>query len=82
MANPLTIFDLKVGESGRISGFTSQDIPMKLYELGLIPGTFITLKKRMLFGGPVCIQISNSASQIALRSTEANAILIEKLLVE
>ena len=80
MANQLSIFDLKIGESGRVSGFNSEDVPMKLYELGIVPGTFITLKKRLPFKGPISIQVMDSTNQIALRSTEASSILIEKFL--
>ncbi|NLN33029.1 MAG: ferrous iron transport protein A [Flavobacteriaceae bacterium] len=80
MENKQTIFDLKPGDSGRISGFSSEEIPMKFYELGLIPGSFVTLKKRLPFGGPVCIQLLDSANLIALRSTEARSILIDKFL--
>lgn len=80
MSDNQTIFDLKIGDSGRISGFTSEDIPMKFYELGLTPGSFVTLKKRLPFGGPVCVQIMDSVQLIALRDTEAHSILIEKFL--
>ena len=80
MENEQTIFDLKLEESGRISGFASEEIPMKFYELGLIPGSFVTLKKRLPFGGPVCIQLLDSTNLIALRKTEARSILIDKFL--
>jgi len=75
-----TIFDLKPGDSGKISGFSSEEVPMKFYELGLIPGSFVTLKKRLPFGGPVCIQLLESSNMIALRNTEARSILIDKFL--
>jgi ferrous iron transport protein A len=82
MADKQTVFSLKIGESGRVSGFTSEEIPTKLYELGILPGTFITIKNKLPFGGPICIQMSDSAHLIALRSTEATSILIEKFLQE
>jgi len=75
-----TVFDLKIGDSGRIKGFSSEDVPMKFYELGLSPGSFITLKKRLPFSGPVCVQIMDSVQLVALRDTEARSILIEKFL--
>lgn len=80
MSEIQTISDLKIGDSGRISGFSSEDVPMKFYELGLIPGSFVTLKKRLPFRGPVCIQLMKSSNLIALRNTEARSILIEKFL--
>jgi ferrous iron transport protein A len=82
MGNQQTVFKLKIGESGRISGFTTENIPTKLYELGILPGTFVTIKQKLPFGGPICIQIMDSVNLIALRKSEANSILIEKYLVE
>lgn len=80
MNSEQTVFDLKIGDSGRITGFSSEDVPMKFYELGLSPGSFITLKKRLPFNGPVCVQIMESVQLVALRDTEARSILIEKFL--
>lgn len=81
MLQTTTLFDLKIGDSGRISGFSSEDeIPMKLYELGIIPGVFISLKTRLPFQGPLCIQINDSPNLIALRSSEAQSIMIERFL--
>lgn len=82
MKNQDTLFELSIGDSGRISGFSSEDIPTKLYDLGIIPGAFVSLKKRLPFGGPICIQILNSTNLIALRKSEARTILIEKFLCE
>lgn len=80
MESQNTLFELKIGDTGRISGFESEEVPMKLYELGIIPGAFVSLKKRLPFGGPVCIQLMHSTNLIALRSSEARSILIEKFL--
>lgn len=80
MEEPKALYTLEIGQSGRISGFDSEDVPMKLYELGLIPGSFITLKKKLPFGGPVCIQLLETDNLIALRKSEAHSILIERFL--
>lgn len=80
MADHQTLFDLRPGDSGRISGFHSEEVPMKFYELGIIPGSFITLKKRLPFDGPVCVQLMESVNFIALRGSEARSIIIEKFL--
>lgn len=74
-----TIADLKIDESATIKGYTSEEIPVKLYELGLLPGYEIVLKKRLPFGGPVCIEITDNNNLIALRKSEANSILIESI---
>jgi len=80
MNEPTALYTLKIGQSGRISGFASEEVPVKLYELGLIPGSFVTLRKKLPFGGPVCIQILETHNLIALRKSEARSILIERFL--
>lgn len=79
MENRKTIAHLKIGQLATITGYTSEEIPMKLYELGLLPGSEIILKKRLPFGGPLCIQITENHNLIALRKTEANSLLIESV---
>ena len=74
-----TITQLKTGESATIKGYVSEEIPVKLFELGLLPGTEIVLKKRLPFGGPVCVRMSDNQDLIALRKSEASSILIESL---
>ena len=61
-----------------ISGFTTDDVPAKLYEMGIVPGTELEVKNKAPFGGPICISIVNNKSLLALRKTEAAQILIEK----
>lgn len=73
-----TLKDLKIGDSATISGFASDEVPAKLYEMGIIPGTELQVKNRAPFGGPICISIINNKSLLALRKTEASQILIEK----
>jgi len=74
-----TITHLKKGQLATITGYASEEIPVKLYELGLLPGSKIVLKKRLPFGGPLCIEMAENQNLIALRKTEANALLIESL---
>lgn len=73
-----TLKDLKVGDLAIISGYATDDIPAKLYEMGIVPGTELQIKNKAPFGGPICISITNNKSLLALRRTEANQILIEK----
>lgn len=77
MDSQKTIAQLKIDEPATIKGYTSEEIPVKLYELGLLPGAQIVLKKRLPFGGPVCVQMTENQNLIALRKSEANSILIE-----
>lgn len=73
-----TLKDLKIGDSATISGFVSDDIPAKLYEMGFIPGTELQVKNKAPFGGPICISLISNKSLLALRKSEASQILIEK----
>lgn len=77
MKFPKTIAHLKVGQLAKISGYATEEIPVKLYELGLLPGSKIILKKRLPFGGPLCIQMTENKNLIALRKSEALSLLIE-----
>lgn len=74
-----TLNDLKIGDLATISGFNTEDIPAKLYEMGIVPGTELQIKNKAPFGGPICISIMNNKSLLALRRTEAKQILIEKI---
>lgn len=74
-----TIAHLKIDEPATIKGYTSEEIPVKLYELGLLPGSEIILKKRLPFGGPLCIQMTENQNLIALRKSEASSIIIESI---
>lgn len=73
-----TLKDLKIGDFAIISGFNSEDVPAKLYDMGFIPGAELQVKNKAPFGGPICISITNNKSLLALRQTEASQILIEK----
>ncbi len=73
-----TLKDLNVGELATITGYSSEDIPAKFYEMGFIPGTDIEVKNKAPFGGPICISIMSNKSLLALRRVEASQILIEK----
>lgn len=70
--------DLKIGDLGEITGYNSDDIPAKFYEMGFIPGTQLQIKNKAPFGGPICISIVSNKTVMALRRTEAEKILINK----
>lgn len=68
---------LNKGKKGIIVGYGSEDIPVKIYELGLLPGVCLELKQRVPFSGPLCISLTDTDNSIALRKNEAHNILIE-----
>jgi len=72
-----SINDLKKGEAATIVGYQSDDVPIKVYELGLLPGVMLTMQQQLPFNGPVCIRIPDNPNAIALRKSEADMILVE-----
>ncbi|CAI9428679.1 FeoA domain [Candidatus Ornithobacterium hominis] len=72
--------DLKKGEKARIIGFTTDNIPAKLMELGLMPGAEVEYKCAAPFNGPICIKLCQNHCKLALRKSEAQQLLIEKVI--
>lgn len=62
-----------------IVGYVSGEIPLKIYEMGLLPGVSFTMKQRLPFNGPICLHIKGNPNSVALRKAEADLILIESL---
>ena len=69
-----TVADLKEGETGIISGFTSETDILKLLEMGCLPGSRVALKFSAPFKGPLYISVEGS--EIAIRRGIARNILI------
>ncbi len=74
-----TISRLRKGETATIVGYVSGEIPLKIYEMGLLPGVIFTLKQRLPLSGPICLHIKGNPNGVALRRSEADLILIEPL---
>lgn len=74
----LCLLDLDKGDHAFIVGFTTNEIPIKLYDMGLIPGSKFMVYKKAPFNGPVCISLGIEECLVALRSNEANIVLVEK----
>lgn len=72
-----TIADLKKGETAIIREFSVTDIPLKLIEMGCLPGNEVRLVQTTLFNGPLFLTINGS--NIAIRRDTAEQILIEKI---
>ena len=69
-----TATDLKKGDKGIIYGFKSDEIALKLLELGCVPGKEITRVRYEPYNGPSYLKINGS--NIALRHSEVENILI------
>lgn len=72
----MTVADLKKGEKAIILDFPLDTIPLKLIEMGCLPGNEISLVQTTLFNGPLFVMINDS--NIAIRKDTAATILIEK----
>lgn len=70
-----TVLDLKIAEKGTIKEVDVDTIPVKLIEMGCVPGNTIEIIRKAPFGGPLYLNINDSF--IAIRRGTANEILIE-----
>jgi len=72
----LTIADLKKGEQGVIKDISSEAIPLKLLEMGCLPGNTVELVQVAPFADPMYLNINGS--HLAIRKETAALIIIEK----
>lgn len=72
----VTIADLNKGERGIITDISSNDIPLKLLEMGCLPGNEVQLVQKAPFADPLYLNINGS--HLAIRKETAALILIEK----
>lgn len=72
-----TLADLKRGECGVITDVSSGHIPLKLLEMGCLPGSFVELVQIAPFKDPMYLNISGS--HVAIRKETAVHILIDKV---
>ena len=68
--------ELKIGEKGIIDRIESDELSIKLMEMGCIPGEEITLEQSGLTGDPISIKIADY--QLSLRINEAALIWLTK----
>ncbi len=73
----MTLFDLKKGEIAIIKNINDDELPSKLYEIGVLPGTKVEIKHTGFFKDPICICFGKSKSKLALRKKEAKSIIIQ-----
>tara|TARA_B100001250_G_C19579782_1_gene691483 strand:+ start:134 stop:358 length:225 start_codon:yes stop_codon:yes gene_type:complete len=67
--------DLKKGEKAKIVDVSSNKIPIRLLEMGCLPGNDIRLIQQAPFKGPIYIEINGS--YVAIRKETAKLIEIE-----
>ncbi len=74
----LSLSDLDRSESAVIIGFSTAEIPVRLYNMGVVPGSKFMVYKKAPFNGPICISIGAEECLVALRENEAKIVLVEK----
>lgn len=79
MRNKISLNNLKKGDLVKIDSFKDSDLPAKFFELGFVPGAIIEIKHKAPFNGPICVNIVQDNTQIAIRVTEASTILTNKI---
>jgi len=73
----MTVADLKKGEVGIITDSSSEEIPLKLLEMGCLPGNEVQLIQVAPFDDPVYLNINGS--HLAIRKNTAALIQIKKI---
>ena len=71
----IRLSDLKSGQKGKIAGFQTAELELKLMEMGCIPGETVTVENVAPLGDPISIRIAGYS--LSLRKNEANQILLE-----
>ena len=72
-----TIATLNKGEKGIIKEFEIDKVPLKLIEMGCLPGNSVELVQLAPFQDPLYININGS--YVAIRKETAEQILIQKI---
>jgi len=72
-----TISDLKKGEKATIMEFDVEAIPLKLLEMGCLPGNTVELLQTAPFGDPLYLNINGC--HLAIRIETAREIQVEIL---
>lgn len=71
----LTLADIKRGQKGVITDVSSIHIPLKLLEMGCLPGNYVELVQVAPFADPMYLNINGT--HLALRKETATHILID-----
>jgi ferrous iron transport protein A len=71
----IRLSDLKPGQEGIIREFNSNEILLKLLEMGCVPGERILLEQVAPLGGPISVSVAGY--HLSLRLNEADQIMVE-----
>ncbi|MDC6366259.1 MULTISPECIES: FeoA family protein [Flavobacteriaceae] len=71
----VTVADLSYGQKGIIKDFSENNLPIKLLEMGCLPGNIVELVQIAPLNDPIYINLSGS--HIAIRRSLAKLIELE-----
>ncbi len=74
---PFLLADLKPGQKAKILNFTSEELFLKLMEMGCLPGEPIEVVKKAPFNDPLSVSVAGYI--LSLRVDEAKHIEVEPL---
>ena len=69
--------EIEIGKKAIIVSFETDDIILKLMEMGCLPGETISIEKKAPWGDPISILVSGY--QLSLRMNEAEKIIVEEI---
>lgn len=75
----ITLAQLKIGQTGTIVDVNIDEIPLKLLEMGCLPGNLVQLVQIAPFGDPLYFIFNES--HVAIRLETAKEITIENVSV-
>jgi len=71
-----TIAQLKRGEKALIKQFKENDVPLKLLEMGCLPGNSVEMIQSAPFQDPIYLNINGT--HLAIRRETAEKIIVER----
>ena len=72
----ITVGDLKIGQKGIIVDFDVDNIPLKLLEMGCLPGNSIELIQIAPFGCPLYFNVNDSHVAIRLETAKEIKVVV------
>jgi ferrous iron transport protein A len=72
-----SIAQLRIGEYATITDFDNNVVPLKLIEMGCLPGNSVVLLQKAPFGDPLFLNINDSL--LAIRLETAKNIFIDTI---
>ncbi len=73
----MNLTELKFGQKAIIEKVTDDDLSLKLFEMGLLPGETIMLENVAPFGDPIAVLLSES--KICIRLQDAASVQIKPI---